>query len=361
MKVCFLVGTLGRGGAERQLIFMLQALRNEGVESRLVCLTEGEAHEREIRDLGIEPEWVGQTQNRLLRLRNIIGAIRNRPPDIVQSSHFYTNIYAGAAGRFTGAASIGAVRSDLKSEIAADRVFGRWQIKLPDHLIANSDLSVSRAVALGVLPQKIDCVRNVVSVGGRNGSSVRRSDEDSVNVLFVGRLSKEKRPEWFIELASQLGAGQARVKTRFKIAGDGPLRSELEHMVRDRGLSDVVHFLGEQQDMSRTYADADLLVLTSRYEGTPNVLLEAMAYGVPVVATKVGGVPEIVTDECGILVDPLSFPDLAEAVIRLTEQPLLRKEMGTAGRAYVENNHSLSSLGRRLTGIYQKLLQAKRA
>ncbi|MEO8042725.1 MAG: glycosyltransferase family 4 protein, partial [Acidobacteriota bacterium] len=258
MKVCFLVGTLARGGAERQLIFMLKALREEGVETRLLCLTVGEAHEREIRDLGIEPEWVGSTHNRLLRLNKIIRSIRNKPTDIVQSSHFYTNIYAAAAGKFTGTASIGAVRSDLKSEIAADRVFGRWQIKLPDHLIANSELSVSRAVAFGVGRQKIDCVRNVVNVNQRNGFAARRAEKDSVNILFVGRLSKEKRPEWFIELASQLKARPAGAETNFRIAGDGPLRLELERMVRDRGLSDFVHFLGEQRDMSETYSNADL-------------------------------------------------------------------------------------------------------
>ena len=361
MKVCFLVGTLARGGAERQLIFMLKALREEGVEARLLCLTEGEAHEREIRELGIEPEWVGSNHNRLLRLRRIIGSLRTKPADIVQSSHFYTNIYAAAAGKFTGAASIGAVRSDLKSEIAADRVFSRWQIKLPDHLIANSELSVNRAVAFGVGPQRIDCVRNVVNVSQRNGSVSRRDEKDSVTVLFVGRLSREKRPEWFIELASELRARRTDMKKHFRIAGDGPLRPELERMVRDRGLCEVVHFLGEQRDMSETYADADLLVLTSRYEGTPNVLLEAMAHGLPVVATKVGGVPEIVTDKCGVLVDPHSLPDMVEAVRRLSDEPQTRKEMGKAGQAYVEKNHSQSSLGGRLTGIYQKLLEAKRA
>jgi len=162
-------------------------------------------------------------------------------------------------------------------------------------------------------------------------------------------------------LTSQLRAKGNRVKTQFRIAGDGPLRPELERMVCERGLSDVVHFLGEQQNMAETYAGADILVLTSRYEGTPNVLLEAMAYGVPVVATKVGGVPEVVTDECGVLVDPVSLADLAEAVIMLTEKPQMRNQMGKAGRAYVQRNHSLDSLGRRLTGIYQKVLEAKRA
>jgi glycosyltransferase involved in cell wall biosynthesis len=359
MKVCFLAGTLGRGGAERQLIFMLNALRQEGVEVRLLCLTKGEAYEREIRDLGIEPEWVGSTHNRLLRLRKVIGSIRNRPTDIVQSSHFYTNIYAAAACKFTGAASIGAIRSDLESEMAADRIFGRWQVELPDHLVANSELSVRRAVAFGIARQKIDCVRNVVSVGPLNGCAESRSGDRSVNLLFVGRLTEEKRPEWFIDLATHMQARSASIKAHFRIAGDGPLRPELERMVRDRQLTEVVHFLGEQQDMAETYANADLLVLTSRYEGTPNVLLEAMAYGVPVVATRVGGVSEIVNDNCGIVVDPLSFPCLAEAVMGLAAEPFMRKEMGNAGRAYVERNHSTNSLGRHLIGIYQKLVYAK--
>jgi glycosyltransferase involved in cell wall biosynthesis len=85
-----------------------------------------------------------------------------------------------------------------------------------------------------------------------------------------------------------------------------------------------------------------------------------MAHGVPVVATKVGGVPEIVNDQCGILVDPLNLTALAEAVSTLTSEPRTRKEMGVSGRAYVETNHSLSVLGKRLTGIYRKLLEAKR-
>jgi glycosyltransferase involved in cell wall biosynthesis len=182
-----------------------------------------------------------------------------------------------------------------------------------------------------------------------------------MNILFVGRLSKEKRPEWFIELASQLHGRERAVQPHFQIAGDGPLRPELELMVRERGLSDIVHFLGERQDMSETYANADLVVLTSRHEGTPNVLLEAMAHGIPVVATRVGGVPEIVSDECGILVDPFSPRELREAVIRLTDEPDMRKQMGNAGRAYVEREHSLNSLGRQLTDIYTKLLEARRA
>jgi glycosyltransferase involved in cell wall biosynthesis len=102
-------------------------------------------------------------------------------------------------------------------------------------------------------------------------------------------------------------------------------------------------------------------VLTSVYEGTPNVLLEAMAHRIPVVATRVGGVPEIVGERCGLLVDPLRFSDLAAAVERLIRETDLRCEMGNSGRQYVERNHSISALQRQLTGIYERLREMKSA
>jgi glycosyltransferase involved in cell wall biosynthesis len=360
MKVCFLVGTLARGGAERQLIFMLQALKAEGVDTRLLCLTSGEAHEGEIRDLGVEPEWVGTMQNRVLRLRKIIGALKKKRADIIQSSHFYTNIYAAAAGKYLGITSIGAVRSNLDSELAADRIFAPWQLRLPDHLIANSENSVSRAVSMGIDHRRINCVRNVVELGPLNGVA-KCAEGRPLNILFVGRLSKEKRPEWFIDLADHVSKLSNKTQVQFLIAGDGPLRTSLESMVLERGLSESIHFLGEQADMGPIYSRADILVLTSVYEGTPNVLLEAMAHRIPVVATRVGGVPEIVGERCGLLVDPLRFSDLAAAVERLIREPDLRCEMGNSGRQYVERNHSISALQRQLTGIYERLREMKSA
>jgi len=93
MRVCFVAGTLGRGGAERQLIFMLRALREEGIETKLLCLTSGEALESEVRESGVDVEWVGQSPGRLARLLRIISSIRKYRPDIIQSSHFYTNTH----------------------------------------------------------------------------------------------------------------------------------------------------------------------------------------------------------------------------------------------------------------------------
>ena len=138
MKVGFLAGTLGRGGAEKQLTLMLQALHGEGIETRVLCLTKGEAYENEIRDLGIDVDWIGGSENRLIRLANLISNLRRSPVDVIQSVHFYTNIYVGIAGRVLRTPNLGAIRNDLLSEIAANGNFGKWQLKLPQRLFANS-------------------------------------------------------------------------------------------------------------------------------------------------------------------------------------------------------------------------------
>lgn len=203
MEVCFIAGTLGLGGAERQLVFMLRSLQNEGVRTRLLCLTRNEAFESTVKDLGIEVTWVGNSPNRLIRLFTIIKHISKRPPDILQSSHFYTNIYAGAAGKILGIPTIGAVRNDLESEIAASGVFGRWQVKLPAKLIANSESAQNRARQLGIEARNVHYVSNVVEPRP-DRYYASKAWEDKLNIVFVGRLVRQKNPELFINMASTL-------------------------------------------------------------------------------------------------------------------------------------------------------------
>lgn len=357
MKVCFIAGTLGRGGAERQLLYMLRALQDEGIDTRVLCLTKGEAYEAQIKELGIKVDWIGSSNNRIVRVLKIMNNIRKQPADILQSSHFYTNIYAAIAGRLLAIPSSGAIRSDLRFEFAVNKFYRNWQLKLPGHLIANSELAVERAVSHGVNPNKIDFLRNVVEISDNNGIQ-RVGEKKSLNILFAGRLGKEKRPELFVKLASQILRDLQQFDVRFEIAGDGPLRSKLEQLVNNHvPLSTHFSFLGEQVEMSGVYRRTDILVLTSEHEGTPNVVLEAMAHGIPVVATRVGGVPEILSDKCGILVDPADFEELVAATTKLILDPDLRRDMGRNGQDYVASNHSFKYLQKRLVGIYSKVLR----
>lgn len=361
MKIAFLAGTLGRGGAERQLTFMLRALRNAGIEARVLSLTKGEAFEKEIIDLGFDVEWIGNSENRLARLASLILNIRKRPIDILQSSHFYTNIYVGLAGKVLGVNNIGAIRNDLVSEIAANGKLGKLQLKLPQNLIANSRLAVERAIAGGIDSKKIDFVSNVVEIkNGSTGVGKAVLDKNKISVLFAGRLVQQKRPELFIEMASRLRESQSGTNFEFIIAGSGPLRPELEKKARDHGIDETeLIFLGEQPNMNDVYDKADMLVLTSSHEGTPNVILEAMSHALPVVATKVGGVSEVVPEGCGVLVDPNDFEELCKAASTLVQNRELRHSMGHKAQEYVRKNHSIGYLQDKLTSIYAGLLENK--
>ncbi|MBV6495243.1 MAG: glycosyltransferase [Acidobacteria bacterium ACB1] len=359
MEVCFLAGTLGRGGAERQLIFMLRALKNAGIRTRLLCLTSGEALEEEIRDLGVEISSIDRRGGRLSTLRNVVKELRRQPSDIVQSSHFYTNIYVSIAGRLNGIPSIGAIRSDLAFELASNGFYGKYQLKLPRHLIANSGLALERAVNFGVARDRIDLVRNVVTCEGQKRDTSNASPK-ATKILFVGRLGEEKRPELFVELAHELLSTLPDRQLKFQVVGDGPLRPKLETLARGYGIGpDILSLDGERPEISDVYKSADLVVLTSKHEGTPNVVLEAMSHSLPVVATKVGGVPEILDSTAGIVVDPMDFRGLLSATTELILDRETRTSLGINGQRYVRKNHSLRYLEERLTGIYTKLLERK--
>lgn len=358
MKIYFVVGTLARGGAEKQLVFMLRALQKLGAAPQVLCLTAGEAYEDEIRNSGIAIRYVGGSRNRLARLIEIIRTIRDARPDIIQSSHFYTNIYAGGAGRLLGVPSIGAIRSDLTYEIDSHKVTGPLQISLPDLLITNSEVARRRLLERRVRPEKIEFVRNVVEVA--NGASNGHS-RNGLKVLFAGRLDANKRPERFVRLASILTKQYPDLDLQFQIAGEGEKRKELEITAQEMNLTPKrLAFLGNCNQMSDIYRSADLLVSTSDREGTPNVVLEAMAHGVPVVATAVGGTTDIVDSTRGILVEPNDENALVKATAELISDRDLRLCLGSEGKRYVSENHSIDKLQRHLGEIYERLLSKDR-
>lgn len=358
LKVTFLVGTLGRGGAERQLVYMLRALLGANASPRVLCLTRGEAFEGEIRRLGVPVEWVGSRGSRPVRLYHVVRALRRARPDILQSSHFYTNLYVAAAARIVGTREIGAVRNDLFSELSANGLMGRGHLYFPRHLIANSALARRRAVARGVREERIFLVPNVTEAGALNGRD--GGDERSpVRLLFVGRLVEQKRPELFLRVLARANERLKGRRVEAVMAGDGPLAPRLRELAADLRLPPgSFEMIGEQSAMGGVYGQADLLMLTSEWEGTPNVVLEAMAHSLPVVATRVGGVPDVVGDDRGFLLDPDDEDGMTDALIRLATDARLRDRLGRRGREYVERHHSPDALAARLAAVYERVLSA---
>ena len=177
--------------------------------------------------------------------------------------------------------------------------------------------------------------------------------------LAAGRLTPAKDYPNLIRAFSVLA--QRRADTQLAIAGEGPLRDDLSRQINDLGLSDHVRLLGLRDDMPDLYRASDALVLSSAWEGMPNVVLEAMASATPIVATAVGAVPELVTDgESGFVVPPgdhIALADAMERMMDLSNED--RQALGEAGYDKVRSEFSLDRVIDKWEDLFNRLLESK--
>jgi len=355
LSICFIAGTLGQGGAERQLFYALKTLRQLDARVTLLSLTRDEFWEDRIRACGIPVKWVGRRKSRLARALQIVSELRADPPDLIQSQHFYTNLYAVAAARVSGRREIGTLRSDTFSEVLSHALTGTLSLRAPRKIVANSRMAISNAISLGIPAERLYFLPTVVD--SEMFRPLPKISDGIVKLLAVGRLSPEKRFERFISIIASIKK-QSSAKIKGIVVGDGPLRESLQQFSSEIGLDhDAIEFRGEVMEMASVYREADILVLTSEFEGTPNVILEAMSSGLPVVSVKVGGVPEIVEDQItGFLIEPYDELKMASAIIQLIYKPDLRYGFGGAARRFIELNRALNHLPQMLTDFYQAVL-----
>jgi glycosyltransferase involved in cell wall biosynthesis len=353
--VCFVAGTLGRGGAERQLVHMVGCLRDTAVQCKVLCLTQGEALQAELEALGASVIWVGSHASRLRRQREILRVLKADPPDILQSAHFYTNMYVGMAAKALGRPSIGAIRNDVAIELAESRPFGRAHLLMPRYLIANSRLGRERAVQAGRTPASVFLIRNAVDANKYSPAArdATAGKSGTLRLLFLGTMEPRKRPDRFLRLLKNLRDRLPGLVLEARLIGAGWDNPALRELSEQLGLdSQTVRLESQSADVMPFYSWADMLVLTSDHEGTPNVILEAMATGLPVVATAVGGVPDLMAHGGGLLVRPDDEDGLLRSVMRLRSDERLRTTLVEEGLRYICANHSLDGLRRQLLSVY---------
>jgi len=356
MRICLLAGTLGQGGAERQLFFIAKALQESGARVRLLSLTRGEHWEAPIGRIGVPVTWVGQNPGRLQRLARICAELRQDRPQIIQSQHFYANLYAAGAARLLGIREVGAVRSDVCNEVRSNgSVLGLMSLRLPRTVAANSAAAIRTAIERGVAPQRLHLLPNVVDTD--RFCPMESMPHSAVRILAVGRMDESKR---FDRMLNLVAAAKTRTRRgiRVSLVGSGPLLPSLQKQAKELGLlPDIVEFCGASADPAPAYRQTDIFVMTSDFEGMPNAVLEAMASGVPVIATRVGGVPEVIEHGVnGFLVDPERTDLLLEATLELVENAEKRKQLGRHGRAFVMERHRPEQLPKILSRIYQAAL-----
>ena len=223
----------------------------------------------------------------------------------------------------------------------------RQAARFAEHFVCVSRDSARYMIEQGIPAARVQTIWNGIDLT----RFAYQGPSDDGPIVTVARLSPEK------VIANLLHAAERVVKTfphlRFEIAGDGPCRAELEQLARDLGLSEHVHFHGEVRDIPALLSRARLFVLPSLSEGISLTLLEAMARGLPVVTTNVGGNPEVVEDGTTGFLVPAANPEvLARAIELLAVDPARGRQMGRAGRQRVENNFNIRTMMAQVEGLY---------
>lgn len=237
--------------------------------------------------------------------------------------------------------------------------------RITDGLIVVSERDHQTAVRLGIgSPPQHRLIRYGIAMErfGRHGTpqaSVRQAlglEPHRPVVGTVACLKPQKAPLDFLKACSLIH--QQVPTAQFVLVGDGVLRPQVEQLRRRLGLEHALHLLGWRDDVPDLLAAMDLFVLASRWEGFPIVCLEAMAAGLPVVATTAGGIPELITDgRTGWLV-PVAQPGrLAQAAVQLLQNPDLRRQMGEAGRTSLNGGYTLERMVRTTEQFYEELLR----
>jgi glycosyltransferase involved in cell wall biosynthesis len=370
MRILYAVTGAGFGGAPVHVLHLIEADLNDGHEVGLVTAPEPRIVS-EARRLGAtvfpNPHFVRRVRlvDDIRALWAVVRYIRQYDPDIV-SAH---STKAGLAARFAGAIlrkpvvftahgwAFGEGRSGWQRATLA--LMERLAAVVTAKIICVSEYDRSIAQRRGIAPaRKLTLIHNGVEPGPfliADSERVRAElglGQNTV-VTMIGRLAPPKDPLTLVA-ACQLLKGDPVLL----LVGDGELRGAVEHSVSSLGLGRSVLLAGERTDIPEVLAASDVFVLSSCKEGLPYTVIEAMVAGLPVVASRVGGVPELVEDGVtGFLVPPRDPRALVGALQKVLDDPGLRSRMGTAGREKAIREFGLAEMVRKTHHVYDEVLR----
>jgi glycosyltransferase involved in cell wall biosynthesis len=387
IRVLRVIARLNMGGPALHVAYLTAGLARRGYETTLVAgrLAPGEDSMAFVADeLGVEVERIDQLHREISPVRDALAIarlallIRRVRPHIL---HTHT-AKAGAVGRLA-ALLAGDARPPIvvhtfhghvlrgyfdPVRTAGFRLLERWLARSSTALVAVSPQVRDDLVALGVAPREqfvvvrlgIELEQRVAAERDGRGESRRILGiaPDRFAVGWIGRMTGVKRTEDVLHAFRRLR--DQGVDACLCMIGDGPDRAAVERSAHELGIMRDTLFLGYQEEVAPFYAAFDALILPSINEGTPVSAIEALAAGRPVVATRVGGVPDVVREgEDGFLVEPGDVDALADRLARLAADPKLRERLGDAGRARVIPRYSVERLVDDVDLLYRSLLAAR--
>jgi glycosyltransferase involved in cell wall biosynthesis len=364
-RILLLSTSLGMGGADRQILYLARALIAHDYDVRLVSMTPlGEMGQLALAE-GVPIIDLGMQRGRADRhaFQRLVTLLREWQPHVLTTFMYHANLLGRLAGRWAGVPLIvTSIRSERNGSASRD-----WLMRLTnwmDHCYTTNSQQVADALGKrGLLRrEKLRVIPNGVDIAALSASADERLrvrgelglPESEFLWLAIGRLLPQKDYPTLLQAFQPLAGAPARLL----IAGRGPLLGDLEQQAAQFGIAAQVTFLGVRYDIAALLAAADGFVLSSAWEGMPNVVMEALAAARPVIATQVGGVAELVhTGKSGFLVPARAPLALTHAMQQLMSLPLeQRQEMGRRGRDHVAANYSLGAMADRWMALFGELL-----
>lgn len=339
------------GGTQRQLIELLKRIDRQRFQIHPVCFHDDGPWTPRVAELGdpiarfpIHGFRQPATAHQLLRFARWC---REHDIAVVHAWDIYSNIFGLPGAALAGVPLRIGSRRGLGGPPAVRRL-QTLACRAAHRMVANSRAAASQLIAQGVPARHIDIIPNGIDL---SMFPVRHNRPRPRKIAMVARLWQEKRIDVLIAAAPTVLARYPDVE--FLIVGDGPCREQLTAQARDCGVLPRVRFMGHRDDVPAILAVSDLFVLPSESEASPNAIIEAMAAGLPVVASRVGGIPELVTDGVtGHLVPPAEPSALAAALLDLLDQPDRTMAFGKAARARIEQQYSFERMVAQFESLY---------
>jgi len=349
-KIAFVAGTLGRGGAERQLYYIAGSLVKHGYDISVYCLTKNEFYQSKLEETGIPVIYFGEEQSKLKRVSKLIKLLRSDRPQLIYSFHFYTNTYAGIAGKMLTIPVIGSIRSDAISEKRLNGKMAWFHYSLPDFIVANSEHGAFNCKRI-FYKKKIFVLGNVIDTDLFEFVSKDIHPGSRLNLILVGRFEKEKQPWLFPELIKELS--DAGVDVKGQMIGEGSFKEETTQLLSRQYSNYNISVYDAHPEIHEVYKNAHWLCSLSRYEGTPNVVMEAMASGVGIASFDYTGIHKLIeNDSTGVLGN--NIKGLSSGIIKNSE-PASYKKMTLNARNKIVNDYSLKFLVNRFEELLMKI------
>ncbi len=369
-----LVAPPARGGIARHVMSLMSGLDRDGYHVGVACEGEGPvadmARAREIPLFEVPISPGGGPPRAAVAAVKVARAIADMRAQIVHTHSFGAGLIGALAMPIGSASRLVATIHNYPPDaegMRARRRRDRWALNLVCGKAARL-IAVSEALRSDLLAVKPEVARKTKTImngidlraaPARGPSESRRAlaiAEGAPLVGMVARLAPQKGIEDFIRAARLVA--DAIPSAQFVLAGDGPLREEAAALAREPGMKECLHLLGEVEGARDLIAALDVLVVASTSEGSSVVAMEAMSLGKAVVATAVGGVPEVVLDgETGIVVEPRRPEALAEGITSLLKEPERAQAMGERGRWRAEGHFDVRQMVESIEAIYADLVR----